>query len=497
MPDLNSPSATNGAGTYRHVSYFLYRALISLQQQSPDCLNVRYRSIPWHQARYRSALLGKLTQSLSQLEDQGLVFSQIKKYLRTLLSPEFQATPAYESLINDLEQLVTSVVTPAIVTPETNPPEINPQVTPPNINGLSPTPASSDTLGSLYLNGHSTQEQGVSILLLDAENLQLNSTAEAALAEMCHYPLQIKIAFANWHSLGRRDNELHQRGYQLIHVPSGKDSADLNMAAVGSSLFVHYPTAKEVLVCSCDRALTHLCNRLQSYGLTVYQVRKRQDQIIVFNSKTGKTEQFLIVPEVEVPSVETLVTQTQKLIQMEQRRTKSQWIKFSRLSMLYKETYGLTLNQAIATHFSGAQARDFFIRNSCYFVLHQPSAKSPTYIATFSLQSRRSVGVSSGSAQTASSSLNCISHAPIEPINSPSELERILVELMQELTKNLETPQIPLSILGSHFNKKYGVALIPIIKQFRLGGKLTNFIDWCSQLNLEKTETGWNVYLLG
>jgi hypothetical protein len=120
-------------------------------------------------------------------------------------------------------------------------------------------------------------ETGISLLLLDAENLKLDINSELFLASVCKYPLQVKIAFANWRnpSTGKQDIELYNRGYQLIHVPGGKDSADAKMIALGACVLRSYPTVKEILVCSGDGILIHLCNELQNQGLIVYWVRRQ------------------------------------------------------------------------------------------------------------------------------------------------------------------------------------------------------------------------------
>ena len=112
-------------------------------------------------------------------------------------------------------------------------------------------------------------EIGISLLLLDAENLKLDINSELFLASVCKYPLQVKIAFANWRnpSTGKQDIELYNRGYQLVHVPGGKDSADAKMIALGACVLRSYPTVKEILVCSGDGILIHLCNELQNQGL--------------------------------------------------------------------------------------------------------------------------------------------------------------------------------------------------------------------------------------
>ncbi len=58
-----------------------------------------------------------------------------------------------------------------------------------------------------------TESGGIAILLLDAENLKLKVNTEQFLAGLCDYPLQVKIAFANWKnsSIGKLDAEVYDR----------------------------------------------------------------------------------------------------------------------------------------------------------------------------------------------------------------------------------------------------------------------------------------------
>jgi len=93
---------------------------------------------------------------------------------------------------------------------------------------------------------------GISILLLDAENLKLDINTETFLARLCKYPpSQDCFCQLENPSIGKQDAELY-RGYQLVHVPGGKDSADAKMIALGSSILRQYQTVKEVFVCSSD-----------------------------------------------------------------------------------------------------------------------------------------------------------------------------------------------------------------------------------------------------
>ena len=129
-----------------------------------------------------------------------------------------------------------------------------------------------------------------------------SKSTEKLLAGVCTYPIQIKVAFATWRTMGKHDIKFHGRGYELIPVPAGKDSADVKMATVGSSIFVHYPTAKEILVCSSDGVLTHLCTMLQTHALTVYLVRKQGENLTVLNSETNQTQTYSLKAVQEIPS---------------------------------------------------------------------------------------------------------------------------------------------------------------------------------------------------
>ncbi len=465
MRDQPSPINENGTSVVHAISHYLYQTLTSFQHQHPDWINPRYRHIPWQQPQYQSSLVRQLNQGLSQAKSRESLLVTLKGYLNRLFSLEFVQFPEYKSLIAKLEQLTY----PDIALPFASYPP--PDATP-----------------SHYLfNGRSRGEMGISILLLDVENLPLDSETEKFLETVCLYPIQIKVAFANWRSMGKKDLEYHQRGYQLIHVPAGKDSADLKMSTVGSSIFVHYPTAREVLVCSSDQGLTHLCNTLQTHGLTVYQVSKSKDVITVVNTRTGQIETYSLNPIPPVPTLDQFIIQLQEVIKAEQKRTHSQWIKLNRVATLYKETYHLTIHQVVASHFSDYQARDIFLKNPHIFVVHKPSDKSQSYVTLFEIQQPL---VSEGNLKLANSNSSTLS-----PIESSEALEQALVKLMQELTANSDQDSISISILGSQFSKQYGVPITQLIKKLKPGGNFQKFLMVSRAFNLEKTEKDWKVQL--
>ena len=365
MSDNSGLLVTNNSTTINTISHYIYQTIISIQKQHPEWITSKYRNIPWHDPKYKSTLMNKLTKGLSNVKNQDALKLKVKKYIQIILTPEFINSDEYNVLVAEIDKHIY--------------PEIYPEIALVSSNEIV-----NYQISDLSTNGTKLVESGIAILLLDVENLPLNPETEKILVDICNYPIQIKVAFANWRSMGKKDEEFHQRGYQLIHVPAGKDSADLKMATVGSSIFLNYPKAKEILVCSSDRGLTHLGTTLQSHGLTVYQVRKYKNQITILNSQTGESKIYaLSVPD--IPSVNKFLIQLQELIRVETAKIGQQWIKFSRISALYKETYKLNLKDVVETHFPSQKSNYIFVNYPIYFALHQPSEKSQTYVSIFNL----------------------------------------------------------------------------------------------------------------
>ncbi|MEH2156609.1 IS1/IS1595 family N-terminal zinc-binding domain-containing protein [Nostoc sp.] len=181
---------------------------------------------------------------------------------------------------------------------------------------------------------------GISLLLLDAENLKLDIDSELFLASVCEYPLQVKIAFANWKnpSIGKQDIELYNRGYQLLHVPEGKNSADAKMIAFGACVLRSYPTVKEILVCSSDGILNHLCNELQNQGLIVYWVRRQGQNLHIDNRNTGKLTHYSLSMATKVTSFEKVIDPIQDLIKTEEESINAKLNSLVDVATLFQET---------------------------------------------------------------------------------------------------------------------------------------------------------------
>ena len=197
----------------------------------------------------------------------------------------------------------------------------------------------SEAIGKRVAPATTTESGGIAILLLDAENLKLKVNTEQFLASLCDYPLQVKIAFANWKnpSTGKLDAELYDRGYELIHVPGGANSADGKMIAFGAAILYRYRDVRQVFVCSSDGLLNHLCNQLQNQGLTVFRVRRQNSVLSVENPLTGDTHHYSCEREMEIPSFEELANQVAELLKAEYKSIEERIARFSSVAELFQE----------------------------------------------------------------------------------------------------------------------------------------------------------------
>jgi len=316
----------------------------------------------------------------------------------------------------------------------------------------------------------------IAILLLDAENLKLDSHIERFLGTLCTYPLQIKVAFANWRNptIGKQDAELYDRGYQLVHVPSGHSSADAKMIAVGSSLFLQYPMVKEIFVCSSDGLLTHLCNQLQSQGVTVYQVRRIDTVLTVENRTTGTQKHYSLSLQSEIPSLTNLMTLLESSIKAEQQAIHERLGQLSTLGTFFQERCNI-LNENRAESLSVTiQEQD-----TTYQVTEQNKSQSipDTSVAEASKSDRSSN----------------FSEAKLVNISSISELEQTLLEILTKLTAESPESYISLSILASRFGQACGQPIATVMKNLNLNLKFLTFLKSRNAFTLQQAKEGWQV----
>jgi hypothetical protein len=438
------------------ISVEICQSIIAIQEQQPELLIAKYRTINWQISTNKSALSAKFQAILSQTQSWDELLQKLQSSLKAVL-----VTVAFDSPI--VSDLISSVG------------QLNPE---------------NSQLDTTHLLQHSQRQSiGIAILLLDAENLQININTEKFLTTTCNSPLQVKIAFANWSNRGKLDVELHERGYDLIHVPAGRDNADGKMIAVGSSIHERYPHVKEVFVCSSDKVMTNLCNTLQQNGILVYQVSQQGENIKVFNSATSETINYSLKSLPEIPSIEQFISQVKDLVKLQQKQNKSYWLKLSLLSKLFKTKYELTISQIIAHHFPGKKARDIFTNYPSEFVVHQINEKSELYITVFEHHSLKSKNIENDL------EFQTMTLPELSTINSSADLERVIKAILTDFTRLNSHESVDISILGSKFYQQYAKPITEQIKALQINSSFVKFLRSCNSLQIQQVGKRWEVSL--
>ncbi|MBW4509278.1 MAG: NYN domain-containing protein [Scytonematopsis contorta HA4267-MV1] len=450
------------------ICSYICETVIVIQRHYPELLVDKYRKYNWSHDELQSYLTVKLTALLNQAQDWDGLLKNLQVFLNVLLISGYTKSTIYIELIKKINKLNQTTDLSLLKVPQfTN------ETTP-----FSKSPHS--------------QNSGITVLLLDAENLQINLETEKFLSQVCAYPLQVKVAFANWRNMGKLDVELHQRCYDLIHVPSGKNNADGKMIVFGSSLHEHYPKAKEVLVCSSDTVMTNLCNHLQKNGLTVHRVNQQGNDIKVFNSYTGQTLTHTLknskeitnltkVTTPKIPTIEEFIAELKVIIKTQQQYTANHLVKLSSISQLFKTKYNFSVSQVMSYHFPGKKARDIFIDNPLEFVVQQNPDESELYVTLFESNKLKNFLSKSHITETPPS------------INSTQDLIQALSIIITQLTNNSPDTYIDAGILASAVNKIYGQGITKIIKKLQLGNNFIKFLKSCTSFKLKQKGTIYQV----
>ena len=431
------PSLLNKIGSY------VCQAVIYIQQQQPELLLDKYRGVSWRETSNQSRLKTKLIEVISNAQDWESLINQVELFIQSLLISDSTKTPVLIKLIEKIRHLNPSIsqskassdrqeikssqkesspkateqkanstefiqkestqenqqviksttTTQTKSSPTATKPETSEEQDINSVNKNADEQARTKQHKTLSVSGASLKEialpKVIAVLLLDAENIQITPETEQFLTEKFTNSIQIKIAFANWQGMGTQDVEYHSRGYDLIHVPRGKEHSDEKIdekiIAFGSTIDKYYPKVKEVLVCSSNNVMTHLCDRLQQKGLTVYQVSQESSNLTILNGKTNETQNHTILP-----SIEKLLSQIKEIVEEEVVQTSNQWIKLSIICKLFKEKYNFGVNKVISHHLPGKNIKNIFV-NKPLFVIHQIPEHPEIYITLFKMPTRQEV----------------------------------------------------------------------------------------------------------
>lgn len=283
-------------------------------------------------------------------------------------------------------------------------------------------------------------EQGISIILLDLENLKLDQLAENYLQQLASYPLQVKLAFANWSetAVNKQDTEFYERGYFLVHVPGGKNSADARMMTLGAALRIHYPQVKEVFVCSSDWLLTNLSNELLSQNLRVWRVRRQEKNLEIENRKTGEVYAYSLEFNQEIPDTEQLLAKLEELIQQQQQSVTEKIQELYQLEVLLNSRKTLLQN------------KDTFSNNGLTF---------------------------QDITQNQNQSSNGFITKPHQKILCADDLEKAVLQIIDEIRHQSPNQKITPSTISAGFKKRFGVTANHVVKNLKLGSNITDFLN--------------------
>lgn len=515
------------------IGSYVCQAVIYIQQQQPGLLLDRYRSISWRDNSNQSRLKAKLIEVISNAQDWESLVNHVEVFIKALLIPDSTNTPVLIKLQEKIRQLnpniseskassnlqdinstnkksntqtvdasVSNHQKSNIKTIElsdsdnqqgTNSTESANQESLPSTDAdnqeyidsaeketLPKTTESktSENQPDISLIDNKTPAQvkiqkqpEIAVLLLDAENIKITPEIEKFLTTVCTRTIQIKIAFANWQSMGKKDIDFYDRGYDLIHVPSGKDNAEKKMIAFGSIIDEYYPKVKEVLVCSSHNVMTNLSKHLQQKGLTVYQVSQENSSLTILNSKTNEIQEHTILP-----SIEQLLSQIKDIIKEQEIQTSNQWIKLSKICRLFKYKYSFGINKVVSYHLPGKNVKNIFV-NKPEFVIHQIPEHPEAYVTLFKMPTEKNVD------------------NKLLTFENESALEQALIQIITHLIGKTPNNYIPIHTVGERFDKKYGKGITKILKELNMSGNFANFLKSCSSFDLKKTGNIWQVAL--
>lgn len=421
---------------YERLSRLIAVMVVRVQQKDPSYLQLKFRTVDLAEKQER--LAAKLIGLLSPHDDFESLKRVLEGALQQILLPHFFETAMYQSVLQQVAQHFAASL---------------PSEAPP-------------------LQG--AEESAIALLLLDAENLNLPESAEAWIAECCQSSFQIKIAFGNWRKLGKRDQELHARGYQMIHVPPGKNEADLKMTALGAAMPGLAPRVKEVVICSSDRDLDHLKQALSSQGLKVYQVRRQDNALTLVNGKPQAPKVFPLTPPSKTPSL----AEGLQFLKTQIASAPEQPIPFNQIGLAFYQHFKISLRQFI-NHHGFDQTPKAFLESQPDFLLATNEANQVLHICL----------------KTQSTLVQPQSEKQDPKSFTPRTLEIVSKGILKRLIREQLTNKIRLELIAAQFRKQYGQPITAILQQHKLDKSLPKFFQSIEGITVEWDGRYWLISL--
>jgi len=427
-------------------------ALIQLQATHPDWMQARFREQSL--AAKRQKLVQKLLTLLQSSPDANTAIDQVIELLTQLLEPVVSETQFYPQVRHLIATELSTSIVPMHEQSALWQPELHRDLPQPESNA-----------------------QAIAILLLDAENIDLSPDAEAWLEKDCIYPLSLKFAFGNWKKLGNRDVDLHQRGYQLLHVPQGKNHADDKMTMIGSSILVHLPTIKAAIVCSNDNGLENLRHTLRFQGLDVSLLQRHQHTLKLTNCKTKQSTTLTLPSSAQMPSVEQGIQYCTTYLS----DTGEPKVLLSQLSSAFSKDLGFPIS-AFVKHHKLAKTPKAFFQQSTQFRVTADKGNSQWYVSNCTQPGSAKVGKLDAT------------HTQKKEFTI-STLGCVCVGIAKHLIRQQDGDAVTVGVLATTFHQQYGQSMKTLLEKLEQEPSVPKFLQTCQGLKVYQEDNQWQVAL--
>lgn len=381
---LSQPSSAQLA---TELSEQLADIFLTFVQKNRRFLLSNYQAINWNDPKHHKSLNLLIKAEIDKGNRADHLTLWFHYHLsERLFNPIVFSNKKYKVFLHSIKQFLGQSVENFIYAPITQPRE----------NTIdSPIRLESPTKNELISSeiarhkSESRDKEGIAVLLLDAENLSISQKEEDLIQQHCSYPIQVKLAFANWRSLNK-DKDLYDRNYDLVHVPKGKNHADGKMIAVGASILNLYPKTQAVLICSSDTIMSSLCSQLTKEGIEVHIISRVPDHLIISKYGCGKESEIKLdnpakhsKTNAEIIDLNKAIEDLMKIVANECKNSEDNLACISQVSSQFMAMNSMSIKQLAAHYQKGATAKSFFKRYTKIFKIHdKPSSFCLTLIET-------------------------------------------------------------------------------------------------------------------
>ncbi len=478
---------------YEKIGHLLHATLVSAQKQHSHLLTASCKD--WIRATSSQAQAAQIITLLTRQTDRPSLLKAVEHILGKLFIPAFKSFKAYEKLLQRVQELLLA------------------QENQPVTRRLEDADSTKNNRLPRE-DGSSFSSEQTGLLLVDAENMNPPEALEDFLQTIGRYPIRYRLAFGNWCKLGRRDQELYQRGYQMVHVPSGKNSADIKMSLDASLISLRNPSIREVFICSTDLDLLHLGHVLLNLGITPYRVSRHHDCFEIFNLAKQSTQVFhlpqtgkeqgdvaakpalqvastaknsasaapVAMQEVKIPSLDQMKSWLKILILQEQQANPGQPITVSHLGKLFRDRNQISVNQVLKSNSGCKTLKKFLEAHEGFELSLLPDGH------------HFEVKLKASATDPAVSTQNAKQNAP-QRITNAHDLEQALIKILWNLSSEQAGNQIELTVLGTRFAQVYQEPMSKVLKRIGEPKGLPKFLAKCRSIRTQKKGSTWQLAL--